>query len=130
MHYRDPAVMITWLCEAFDFALRIKVEDENGHIKHSELTYGEALIMVGHERELFGTTYKSPLSAGCNTQGLMLYVDDVDAHCAKARAKGAKIVSEPSLHDYGAEYWADRSYGAIDPEGHSWWFSQRIRSAN
>ncbi len=127
LHYRDPEAMIAWLCDAFDFAIRIKIEGENGRIEHSELTYGEALIMVGHERELFGTIYKSPLSAGCNTQGLMLYVEDVDAHCAKARAKGARIVSEPSVHDYGAEYWADRSYGAIDPEGHAWWFSQRIR---
>ena len=31
------------------------------------------------------------------------------------------------MHDYGDAYWADRSYGAIDPEGHLWWFSQRIR---
>ena len=27
----------------------------------------------------------------------------------------------------GADYWADRSYGAVDPEGHLWWFTQRIR---
>lgn len=57
----------------------------------------------------------------------MVYVDDVDAHCARARAEGATIVDEPALHDYGEEYWADRSYGAVDPEGHLWWFSQRMR---
>jgi uncharacterized glyoxalase superfamily protein PhnB len=34
------------------------------------------------------------------------------------------------LHDYGADYWADRSYGAVDPEGHLWWFTQRIRDPN
>jgi uncharacterized glyoxalase superfamily protein PhnB len=132
VHYREPAAMIAWLCEAFDFVLRLKVDDENGRIEHSELCYGEAVIMLSEERELFGTPYKSPLSAGCNTQGLMLYVDDVDAHCAKARmmcTKGAKIVSEPALHDYGAEYWADRSYGVVDPEGHAWWFTQRVRTA-
>jgi uncharacterized glyoxalase superfamily protein PhnB len=27
----------------------------------------------------------------------------------------------------GADYWTDRSYGAIDPEGHHWWFTQRLR---
>jgi len=31
------------------------------------------------------------------------------------------------VHDYGDDYWADRSYGCLDPEGHSWWFTQRIR---
>jgi uncharacterized glyoxalase superfamily protein PhnB len=90
--------------------------------------------MVGEERagaaSRWGVDMKSPLSvAGANTQGMQVYVDDVDAHCAKARAAGAKIVDEPALHDYGEEYWADRSYGAVDPEGHMWWFTQRIRGA-
>ena len=67
-------------------------------------------------------------AGGANTQGLMVYVDDVDAHCERARAAGARVVSEPEVHDYGVEYWADRSYGAIDPEGHLWWFSQRLRT--
>jgi uncharacterized glyoxalase superfamily protein PhnB len=131
VYYRDPAGMIDWLCRAFGFAVRIKVEGDDGRIEHSELTYGEGLVMVGGERAdasaRWGVNLRSPLSAGCNTQGLMVYVDDVDAHCARARAEGATIVDEPALHDYGEEYWADRSYGAVDPEGHLWWFSQRVR---
>jgi uncharacterized glyoxalase superfamily protein PhnB len=132
LFYRDAAGMIDWLTEAFGFEVRLKVEGEGGRIEHSELTYGGGLIMVGEEREgegarRFGMDMKSPLSAGCNTQNLMVYVDDVDAHCAQARAKGAKIVDEPAVHDYGDDYWADRSYGAQDPEGHLWWFTQRIR---
>ena len=134
LYYRDAARMIDWLCEAFGFEIRIKVEGEGGAIEHSELSYGDGLIMVAPERtgvaQRFGTNTLSPLTAGGNTQSLMLYVDDVDAHCAQARAAGAQIVDEPSLHDYGADYWADRSYGAIDPEGHLWWVSQRIRSAS
>jgi len=43
------------------------------------------------------------------------------------RKAGARIIDEPALHDYGEEYWADRSYGAVDPEGHMWWFTQRVR---
>ena len=27
----------------------------------------------------------------------------------------------------GDDYWTDRSYGALDPEGHLWWFMQRIK---
>jgi uncharacterized glyoxalase superfamily protein PhnB len=133
LYYRDPARMIDWLCAAFGFTVQIKVVEPDGSIAHSELTYGDGLIMVGGERfgpaTRFATEMRSPASAGCNTQGLMLYVDDVDAHCAQARAAGAHIVDEPSLHDYGDEYWADRSYGAIDPEGHLWWFAERVRSA-
>jgi uncharacterized glyoxalase superfamily protein PhnB len=132
LYYREPRSMIDWLCRAFGFEVKI-LHEEDGQVVHSELTYGEGLIMVGGERagaaRRFDTDMLSPRSAGGNTQGLMLYVDDVDAHCERARAAGATIVDEPALHDYGPEYWADRSYGARDPEGHLWWFSQRLRSA-
>ncbi|MEO8002883.1 MAG: VOC family protein [Arenimonas sp.] len=132
IYYREASKMIEWLCEAFDFEIVIKVEGENGRIEHSELKYGEGLIMVGEERigaaSRWNVDMKSPLSVcGANTQGLMVFVDDVDAHCAHARAAGAKIIDEPALHDYGEAYWADRSYGALDPEGHMWWFTQRVR---
>jgi uncharacterized glyoxalase superfamily protein PhnB len=58
----------------------------------------------------------------------MFYVDDADAHCAHARARGARILEEPASHDYGDDYWADRAYGALDPEGHTWWVTQRVRN--
>jgi uncharacterized glyoxalase superfamily protein PhnB len=132
IYCRDPARMIDWLCDAFAFEVRLKVEGDGGRIEHSELTYGEGVVMVSGERAgadaaRFGVDMKSPLSAACNTQGMMIYVDDVDAHCARARAAGAKIVDEPKVHDYGEGYWADRSYGALDPEGHLWWITQRLR---
>ncbi|MEZ5497921.1 MAG: VOC family protein [Steroidobacteraceae bacterium] len=132
LYYRDPARMIDWLCNAFGFVVKLKVEGANGRIEHSELTYGDGMIMVGHERvgadNPWGADFKSPLSVGsANTQGLLVQVDDVDSHCARSRAAGAVIVDEPRVHDYGEEYWADRSYGARDPEGHLWWFTQRIR---
>jgi uncharacterized glyoxalase superfamily protein PhnB len=132
LYYRDATKMIDWLCEAFGFEVRLKVEGDNGRVEHSELTYGDGLIMVGEERigeaSRWGVDMKSPLSvSGANTQGIMVYVDDVNAHCAHARAAGAMIVDEPTLHDYGDDYWADRSYGALDPEGHMWWFTQRVR---
>ena len=131
VYYRDASRMIDWLCSAFGFELKLKVEGEGGRIEHSELGFGDGLIMVGEElagdARRFQTNRLSPLNAGCNTQNLMVYVDDVDAHCATARSQGARIVTEPELHDYGDDYWADRSYGAVDPEGHLWWFTQRVR---
>ena len=58
----------------------------------------------------------------------MLFVDNVDEHCTRARAAGAIVVEEPAVHDYGADHWVDRSYGALDPEGHLWWFTERVRN--
>ena len=130
--YDDPHAAIAWLCRAFGFEVRLKVEGDDGVIVHSELCYGEALVMVAgtHGEEPWQSMYKSPRAiGGAITQALALHVDDADAHHARALAAGAKVVREPSTSDYGDDYWADRSYGALDPEGHLWWFMQRVRSA-
>jgi uncharacterized glyoxalase superfamily protein PhnB len=130
LYYQDPVRAIDWLCRAFGFEVRIKVEGPDGSIEHSELAFGEGLIMVGGDRkDRSEWAYRrSPRSiGGANTQNLMVYVDDVEAHCQRARAAGARIVSEPATTDYGAEYWTDRGYEAEDPEGHRWWFFQRLR---
>jgi uncharacterized glyoxalase superfamily protein PhnB len=131
--YQDAAAAIPWLCNAFGFEVRLKVEGEGGRIEHSELTYGEGLIMVAQEDRQstrdWKRSFRSPKSLdGAATQNIMLFVDEVDAHCAQARAAGARIIEEPATHDYGADYWTDRSYGALDLEGHLWWAVQRIRS--
>jgi uncharacterized glyoxalase superfamily protein PhnB len=104
--YQDAAAAIDWLCEAFGFEVRLKVEGDNGRIEHSELTYG----------------------GGACTQSIMFFVDDAMAHCAHARASGARIVEEPATHDYGEDNWPDLSYGALDPEDHVWWITQRLRN--
>jgi uncharacterized glyoxalase superfamily protein PhnB len=132
--YDDAAAAIDWLCRAFGFEVRLKVEGDKGRIEHSELAFGDGLIMVGsistepQPKRPFRVKFKSPTSLdGANTQSLMVFVDDAEAHCARARAAGAKIFMEPEVHDYGEDHWADRSYGAVDPEGHHWWFTQRVR---
>jgi uncharacterized glyoxalase superfamily protein PhnB len=132
--YQDAARAIDWLCDAFGFELRLKVEGEPGQILHSELTYGDGVIMVSQERHEpqdrpWKLRMRSPRSlGGACTQTLMLYVDDANAHCEHARSRGAIIIDEPSTHDYGEGYWADRSYGAEDIEGHMWWITQRLRN--
>ena len=121
---------IDWLCRAFGFDVRLKVLARDGRVQHSELIYGEGVIMLaqaGKSADPARLTRSPQSIGGANTQGIMVYVDDVDAHCARARAGGAKIDHEPSLHDYGEDYWADRSYGARDLEQHQRWFTQRVR---
>jgi|SRR5450432_2800673 uncharacterized glyoxalase superfamily protein PhnB len=127
-YYDEPAKAIDWLCRAFGFEVRLKVEGENGSIEHSELVFGDGVVMVGGAKPRFPYRRSPRAVGGANTQSLMIYVDDVEAHCARARAAGAKVVSEPSATDYGEEYWEDRSYEAEDVEGHHWWFMQRLRS--
>ncbi len=133
LYYDDAPKAIDWLCEAFGFEVRLKVEGEGGRIEHSELTFGDdALIMVAQSgpkpaMPLFPPGASPKSVAGANTQSILLFVDSTDEHCERARQHGAVIVDEPKVHDYGADYWADRSYGALDLEGHMWWFTERVR---
>ncbi len=128
--YDDPKAAIDWLCRAFGFEVQLKVEDDAGRIVHSELKLEEALVTVSGSdgEEPWQKAYRSPQQiGGAITAALAFHIDEVDAHATKARAAGAKIIREPQTNDYGDDYWADRSYGALDPEGHLWWFMQRMR---
>jgi uncharacterized glyoxalase superfamily protein PhnB len=130
--YDDAAQAIDWLCRVFGFSVRLKIEGKGGRIEHSELVFGEGLIMVGQSggkstrpEPLPG---RSPRSVGgANTQSLCVFVDDADAHAAKARAEGATIIDEPETVDHGEDYWSDRTYRVADLEGHHWFFIQRVR---
>jgi uncharacterized glyoxalase superfamily protein PhnB len=54
--------------------------------------------------------------------GVMVYVEDVDAHFERARAAGAGFLSE--LEDNPAI--GQRQYRAEDLEGHRWMFAQAV----
>jgi uncharacterized glyoxalase superfamily protein PhnB len=133
IYYADAARAIDWLVGAFGFEVRLKIEGDDGRIEYSELTFHGGLIMVGDAEKATlknGAIRATPKSVGgANTQQMCICIDDVDAHCARARAAGAKITREPVTTDYGAEYWIDRSYEAEDPEGHRWFFMQRMSQA-
>jgi uncharacterized glyoxalase superfamily protein PhnB len=132
--YEDPARAIDWLCEAFGFEVRLKVEGDGGKIVHSEVTYGEAVFMIGDSgKGADGSKMKVRRAAprevdGRNTMNVLVYVDDVDAHCAHARANGATIAVEPAISDYGDDYWTDKGYECVDLEGHHWWFYERLKT--
>ncbi len=54
--YEDAGKAIDWLCRAFGFEVRLKVEGEGGRIEHSELALADGLIMVSST----GETSKRP----------------------------------------------------------------------
>jgi uncharacterized glyoxalase superfamily protein PhnB len=132
LFYDDAAAAIDWLCRAFGFEVRLKIVGDGGRIEHSELSFGEGLIMVGQAGGKTERPQRLPCASprsqgGMNTQALLVQVDDADAHCERARAAGAKIIEEPTTFDHGEDFWADRFYRAEDLEGHQWWFSHRVR---
>ncbi len=127
--YQDPVRAIDWLVAAFGFSVRIKIPDNAGGIMHSELTFGDAVVMVAGERPDAAVPARSPKSLnGATTQALFGYVDDIETHYLRALAAGAVVTRELATTDYGPEYWSDRGYAVRDPEGHIWYFAQRLRT--
>jgi uncharacterized glyoxalase superfamily protein PhnB len=124
--YQDPKAAFRWLEEAFGFEPYMVILDADDNLVHSEMRFGDGLIMVGYE---WSNDHKSPASlGGKNTQGVHLQITserggDVDSHCERARKAGARIVMEPETQFYG-----DRTYRAADPEGHIWTFAETVKS--
>ena len=46
LFYDDASAGIDFLCRAFGFEVRLRVDGEGGRVEHSELTFGEGLIGV------------------------------------------------------------------------------------
>jgi uncharacterized glyoxalase superfamily protein PhnB len=122
LSYKDPKAALKWLEEAFGFEPFMVILGENDELIHSEMRFGDGVVMVGSE---WSAMQKSPASIdGLNTQTVHVQLDgDVDAHCERARRAGAKIAMEPTTQFYG-----DRSYRAVDPEGHIWSFAQTVKA--
>jgi uncharacterized glyoxalase superfamily protein PhnB len=124
LFYDDAAAALAWLEHAFGFETRLCITDDKGVVVHAEMSHGEGRIMIGPSG--WSEFARSPKSVGgANTGNIHIGVDDVDAHCAAARAAGAVIVMEPADQFYGA-----RSYRARDPEGHNWAFAQHVRDVS
>ena len=124
VHYRDPKAALAWLEEAFGFEVTMAIEGppEAPEMCHYEMSCaGHGRIMVGAE---WAEWVRSPASLGeVNTQYVHVQLPDgLDEHYERARAAGATIGSEPEDQFYG-----DRTYRAVDPEGHRWSFSTHVR---
>ena len=122
--YRDNRAALKWLQQAFGFEPSEVLTDSQDNIVHAEMTHEGGVVMVGSE---FTSWAKSPASVGdCNTQRIHVRIDkDIDGHCARARAAGAQILLEPADQFYG-----DRTYIAIDLEGHRWSFFQQVKQVS
>lgn len=126
--YENVGAASDWLCGAFGFREQQRFTDAGGRVTTAILDgpTGGA-IMLGWT----GPNYESPArhrqtcvasrtwqSVPYVVDGIYVCVDDVDAHCARAKAAGATVLSEPEDTGHG------RMYRVEDLEGHRWMFSE------
>lgn len=127
VHYRDPKAALAWLEKAFGFEITMAIDGppDEPEMCHYEMSHdGRGRIMIGAE---WNDWVRSPASVGGkNTQTVHVQIPTgIDEHCARARAAGAVIESEPEDQFYG-----DRCYRAVDLEGHRWTFSMKVRDVS
>ena len=108
--YPDVNQAAAWLCDAFGFSVRLRI---GAH--RVQLNVGDGAVIV---RELRPNELIAQLGIG---HSVTIRVEDADAHCKRAKARGARITQEPLTQPYG-----ERQYNAEDLAGHSWTFSQSV----
>lgn len=115
--YEDVGAAIEWLTRVFGFEEHYRYGDPSVPAG-AQMHLGDAWVMLRASRAGEGT----PEELGGSTQSLTVFVEDVDAHYARAREAGAEIVEEINETMYG-----ERQYGARDLGGHHWLFSTHAR---
>lgn len=120
LSYEKGKSAIDFLVKAFGFRVRGVLPGPGESVMHAELALGDSVIYLGTP-----AGYDAKRARKHRGAAVLVYVDDVDAHCAKARAAGAKIESEPADQFYG-----DRVYNATDLEGQLWFFHTPVRAVS
>jgi uncharacterized glyoxalase superfamily protein PhnB len=128
LSYQDGIGAMEWLAKAFGFREQARMIGPDGKLAHGEVTAGDGLIMLATPT----TDYESPRRhrETCERarkwsevpwiiDGVLVYVDDLDAHFERAKAAGAKILTDIEEGPPG------RRYRVEDLEGHRWFFFER-----
>jgi uncharacterized glyoxalase superfamily protein PhnB len=112
--YADVEQAIDWLCKAFGFT---ELWRAGGH--RARLGFGNGVVIIADADPRYGRS--TPERDGPQSHSIMVKVDDVDAHHARARQHGAVTLNSPTDHPYG-----ERQYSAEDLAGHRWTFTEAI----
>jgi len=115
--YQNVNDALEWLRAAFGFMEHYRYGNP---VSGAQVYLGDAYMMVSRARGK-----ATPKELGYGTQSLTVFVDDVDAHYARAKLAGVRIVED--LHETA---YGERQYGAEDCEGHHWLFSQHVQDVS
>ena len=126
--YEDGIAALDWLSKAFGFRELTRLIGSDGRLAHGEMAVNGGLIMLASPTP----EYVSPRRhrETCEQarmwsavpwiiDGVLVMVDDLEAHFRQAKASGATILSGIEEGPPG------RRYRAEDIEGHRWFFIQR-----
>lgn len=131
LSFEDVARAADWIANAFGFRETGRWVNEDGRVTHLNMELDGGVVMLGYP----SPAYQSPRHHAevCEiarvwsetryvVDGVLVYVDDIEAHFERAQASGAAVLSplEDNLEV------GQRSYRAEDVEGHRWMFALPI----
>jgi uncharacterized glyoxalase superfamily protein PhnB len=114
LFYEDVEAALVFLARAFGFQETLRYQGAQGYVSHAEMCLGDGTIMLGNP----GEQYRNPRRSDALSGAVHVTVQDVQATYEQALAAKTQIIETPTDQPYG------RRFGARDPEGHEWWFSQ------
>jgi uncharacterized glyoxalase superfamily protein PhnB len=130
LSYEEGVAALQWLSKAFGFRERTRLLASDGRLSHAEMEAGDGLIMLAsptpeyqspkHHREVCEQA-RMWSAVPWIIDGVLVYVNDLDGHFARATAAGANILSEIEEGPPG------RRYRAEDSEGHRWFFFEKVK---
>ena len=126
--YKDGVAALEWLARAFGFRETARLTQPDGRLSHGEMLAGDGLIMLASPTP----DYQGPRRhrQSCEQarkwstvpwiiDGVLVYVDDLEGHFARAKAAGATILSGIETDPPGARYRVENI------EGHRWFFFEK-----
>ena len=111
MTVTGAAKLIDFLKQGFGATETFRHDRPDGTVGHAEVKIGDSPVMLA---EAGGEFKPKPAN-------LFLYVTDIDAVYKRAIQAGGTSTAEPTTQFYG-----DRTYRALDIEGHVWNFNQEV----
>jgi len=118
MRYADARAAIDWLVNVFGFSEEVCYSAADGSVAHAQLRFGTGVVMIGSARD-DDYPIKPPAQVGGLSSNIYVAVPvaEIDAHFARTKASGARIMRDISDTEYES-----REYAAYDLEGFLWSF--------
>jgi uncharacterized glyoxalase superfamily protein PhnB len=116
LHYARPAAAARWLAAAFGFESPTALPDGEDPLPEGADGHPWIEFHVGNCSLMLDRLVGPPVDHSQVTHVPWLFVDDLEAHLARARERGATIVQEITTYGF-------TSYDALDLEGRRWRFA-------
>ena len=117
LRYARPAAATRWLIDAFGFESPNALPEGEDPLKDEKYGFPWIELHAGNASLVIEPLEGAAPASDQATHEPWVFVDDVEAHLARAREHGATIVQDLQSHGY-------TSYVALDLEGRRWRFAQ------